>query len=335
MGNLLEEHNKKGSIISDEDAASGGVSLVKVYVLISVVAALAGASSLSFMSGHPLAGTFFLLLFLASYIVEALVLEGGKYALISAVMSGLALSLFLFTPPFRFFFIFTLALIFFLFWAHYAGSKDFGNMVKLSFFNAARATGSLVIIGSAIFFSYILVANGNIFLQEKNISRMVDIVAIPIIKAIPAAEPFDVDFSSNTTLDEFVDRVTEKMLSGDIRYQRLTERNKEIAFAESRKVVAEQIRALAGEETELNFEASITSNVQSYLQDVSSNIPEDQKVAWAGTILIFILLTALGFKLLVYYPVALIGFMLYELLIGAGFMQVKLETRTKEVIELN
>ena len=64
MGNLLEKHDERASIISDEDAATGKISLIKIYSLITVVVFFAAITSFSFMSGHPFAGTFFLLLFL-------------------------------------------------------------------------------------------------------------------------------------------------------------------------------------------------------------------------------------------------------------------------------
>ncbi|PIR98534.1 MAG: hypothetical protein COT88_01180 [Candidatus Colwellbacteria bacterium CG10_big_fil_rev_8_21_14_0_10_41_28] len=329
MGNLLEKHEEQASIISEENAATGRISLIKTYSLIGGIILLAVSTSFSFMSGHPFAGTFFLVLFLALYVVEALILTGSKYALVSSVFSGLGLVMFLFAPPFKFFFIFTLTLIVFLFWAHYFGSREYNNMVKLDFFGAARRTGSLVIIGVAIFFSYILVANGNIFLQEKNVSRLVDIVIVPV------AKPFVGNFSSNTKLDDVITSLAQKQLEEDIRYQRLTENNKKASIQATHDQLVIELQDKVSSSIILDLEASVSENVKNALVTVSSQIPDGQRVFWGGIMILFILVTALGFKFFVYYPVALIAFVTYELLIGSGFMEIKLETRTKEVVEIN
>ena len=139
-------------------------------------------------------------------------------------------------------------------------------------------------------------------------------------------------FSSNAKLGDIFMNMALDQIDKASGSENLKDAQKELLAKQS----AKEISTLLGEKVNFTFQddETVASNIQALVSNKSGDLV-DLKSPWGIWILgaiIFLLVKSVEFIL--YMPLELLSFMLFELLIAFGFITVQSELKSKEVINL-
>ena len=312
---------------STESTKSEQRSWFKVYLLIGITGLLALTSGFLLKVGEFGYGTLFFVIWTTVLTVQTLTLKYHRELLVASGVCTFGLILPFWGAPLSSWAITAMIIFAILVLAHYRGKREEENMVKISFSRATRPVVSLILIVGVIMTTFLVSLGGKTIFTEDNIGRMVDLTVTPVMRLNNIE-----GFSSSAKLgDVFMNMALDQIdkASGS---ENLKDAQKELLAKQS----AKEISALLGEKVNFTFQdnETVASNIQALVSNKSGDLV-DLKSPWGIWILgaiIFLLVKSVEFIL--YMPLELLSFMLFELLIAFGFITVQSELKSKEVINL-
>lgn len=309
-----------------DTSVSGERSLFKVYLLIGITALLALLSGFLLKVGEFGYGMLIFVVLTIVLIIQSLTLKYTKEMLLASGLCALGLVLPFWDAPLGYLGGTTLIIFLLLFAAHNRGKREGENMMKIRFSHATRPVVSLILTVGVILITFLFSVNGASIFTEENIKRTVDFTVTPIVKG------YVKDFSSDAKLGDVLGSITLQQIEESSGSENLSDFQKQLLVNQSVK----ELSVLLREKTNFNFQenATVGANIHALVSEKSSNFL-DPKAPWGIFILgIIILLLVKSIEIVLYIPLGLLAFMLYELLIAFGFIVVQSESRSKEVINL-
>lgn len=301
-------------------------SLLKRYIVILTVVLAALCSGYLLNAKLFAYGAIALVIFTALFVVQTLLLRRNTDIVLASVLDACALLLFLAGIAIQAA-LYSLAVLITIFVLAHLSSKRFANnMVQIKFFRAVRPGTGLLLIALSIFASYILFTNSGTLLKQENIARLVDTIAKPILSSKVA------DFSAEMPFGNFLHNFVRNELSQDKDFRNLSEFDKERVIALQVVDLASLIEARTGYKPQLD--QSVTENLQELVAAKTSTFyPESRAIRLILLMVVVIFVVkSLGFLL---FPLfALLAFIVYELLLSSGFVEVQFESRSKEILHL-
>jgi len=199
-------------------------------------------------------------------------------------------------------------------------------MVKIRFSHVARPVMGLILTVGVIIATFLFSVHGAAIFTEQSIKRTVDLTVTPIVKG------YIKDFSGDAKLGDVLKSMALQQINESSGSESLSGYQKQLLAAQS----AKEMNALLKEKTGFNFQegATVSSNLHALISEKTNNLLGPGS-PWGLLILfaiIFLLVKSIEFIL--YIPLGLLAFMLYELLIAFSFIAVQSESVSKEVITL-
>lgn len=329
MENLLSKiwpGRSAGGLEESNKGAPEQRSPVKVYSLIGATAVLAFASGLLLSRGILGYGALTMVVFMTVLTVQSLTLRYTREMLIASASAALGLTLpFLFAPLVHF--AVATAVIFLLFFAaHARGRREESNVLKIKFSHVARPVVGLILTAVVISAVFMLFAGGTAALTEETANKMLDVAVAPLVKG------YVKDFSSGAGMGDVLEDVARGQIEKAPGSEELTSFQKQLLVKQS----SEEIRNILEERTgfRVQMDASAGKNLHAFLLEKSSGILDPRAPLGIILLTLFVLLLVKSVEFVLYIPLGILAFMLYELLIAFGFVAVQLEARNKEVINL-
>ncbi|MDP3953498.1 MAG: UbiA family prenyltransferase [bacterium] len=301
-------------------------SALKVYVLIGTNTFLALIVGSFFKVQSFGYGMLFLVVSLSFLIVQTLTLKYVKEGVTASALCALG-----FMAPFLgepiLYFLPTLGLIWLLLaHAHNQGREYINNMVKIRFTRAARPVVGALLTAVVLLMTFVLFVNGESLLKEDNIGRTIDIMVTPVAKGYLEG------FSSEVRLKDVLDNIAREEISKAPEAAGLSAAQINVLVDQSRSELLKFIEDKTGFAPAPN--ESVKRNVTMYVQDKSEDFSGTRAPLGALVLFAILFLLIKGIELVLYLPLALLAYMLYELAIAFGFIVVQFEGTSKEVINL-
>jgi len=301
-------------------------SAAKVYSLIGLNTALALGVGFLFSRQEFGYGMLLLVLFISFTTVQCLSLKYPKEDLIAATLCSLGLMIPFIGSPYLYH-LATLVLIWLLlFHAHSQGRRYIDNMVKIKFARAARPIIGALLTTVVLLMTFVLFVSGASVLRQENIGRALDILVTPI------AQGYIEGFSSSAVFGDVLQSMAREQINQSPEAVALGDAQIDFLAMQSAREMAQYIEDQTGFTPLLN--ETVTSNVQAFITDKADNFAGTRAPIGLAVLFGILLLLVKGLELILFVPLALLAYMLYELAIAFGFITVQFESRSKEVINL-
>jgi len=308
------------------DATKHTTSRSKAYIVIIVSALSAFCTGYLFNIQSLAYGAIALVVFAAIFIVQTLLLKRASEIALVAVADAVGLSLFSMQNSINIAFYLVIALMILFLLAHISNRREANNIIRLKFFGVVRPGAGFLLMALSIFIGFILLLNGNVFWEKGNVTRVVNVIGRPVFGKKIA------DFSAEMRFDEFLRSYIRTELSGREDFKGLSEYAKEKTISDNITGLATYIEESTGYKPQL--ELSVAENVQGFVTaKTQAFYPENQLIRFALVALILVVVVK-GLEFLIFPILALLGLILYELLLGFGFAETQFEFRSREVINL-
>ncbi|MCR4260731.1 MAG: hypothetical protein NUV96_00080 [Candidatus Colwellbacteria bacterium] len=315
------------SLSSDQSTKSEKRSWLKVYLLIGVTGLLALTSGFLLKVGEFGYGALLFVIWMTVLTVQSLTLKYHRELLMASGVCTLGLILPFWGAPISYWITTALITYVILVLAHYKGKREGENMLKINFSRAARPVMSLILIVGVIMTTFLVSLGGETIFTKDNIGRMIDLTVTPVMKVYNVK-----GFSSNARLGDIFVNMAMDQIEKTEGSEKLKDAQKQLLANQS----AKEISTLLGEKVNFTLQdnETVASNIEMLVSAKSGDFL-DLESPWGIWILgaiIFLLVKSIEFIL--YMPLGLLAFMLFELLIAFGFITVQSELKSKEVINL-
>lgn len=291
----------------------------KIYSVIGITAVIALASSYFFSRGELFYGILTLLVFLALFALQVILLANAdNYLTTAVILNSLAWALFFYSAvsfPFIFAFGF---LLFFLFLASRRGKGELNNSLKVKVSRVVRSVIGFSTTAVVIFIFISMILAGKLALTEDKVRELTDIVVTPV------AKHYVKEFSPDMETGAFFASIAERNIA--IRANRTAVNQSVAEFKKS-------IEGYAG--TEIDLRQSVSDNLYRALQFRVNTLTPQDKIYWAFIIFGIIFLSVKSIEFLIAIPLILLTFLLYQLVLIFNFASVGLKDRSQEVVELD
>ena len=295
----------------------------KIYILVLLTALTGAVASYFLNSGRFLGGIIFLILFLTFFIVESLFLHDKRRLIPTVVTVSVAFAL----PFFRLFsasfLIGFVILLVFLFQGARMGGLAMGNMVKIKFFRLVRIISGSIISAVVIFLSIVLILTSNFSISRQRVDQVVAL-------ATPFIERFIIGFDADKNTGELLTQITENQLAKADEFMKLSSTDKRTVLTRETEAVKARIEESLCEKIDLN--ASVSENVHKIVDTKLSSLSPKAQIYWSAAFIAAIWLSVQSIEFIIYIPLAVLVFLVYELLFALGFAVIQTESRSKEVI---
>jgi len=332
MDGILERIRKsegasQGSLNPKEELVIKGRSLFKVYLLIGTTTLLAFLSGFLLRIGEFGYGTFVFVVWATVLTVQSLALK--KYVgeiLLASGACTLGLVLPFLGAPLGYWGAMALIVFMLLIAVHNGGKRGSENMVKIRFSHATRPVIGLILIVGVVVMTFLFSVEGDAVFTENNVNRTVDLMVTPVLGG------YIEDFSSSAKLEDMLESIALDQVNKSSGVENLTAFQKQLLVSQAAKDLGTSLEEKTG--FDIKEKATVGANIHTWISERSSNLL-DPNSPWGILILgAIILLLVKSIEIILYLPLGLLAFMLYELLVAFGFVTVQFETRDKEVIKL-
>jgi len=303
----------------------GSGSPLKFYILVALATLTGLGASYLFSTGSFLYGTVLLVLFLTLFVTESLLISSRFHLIAAVVLNSVAFAI-PFAKPFSLFFLGGfIILVLFLINGAYSGRREMDNMVKIHFTRLVRVISRSMITAVVVFLSVVIILNNNFSASRASIDRLVDITT-PIISR------FVNGFSGGANTGELLKSITEKELSGDKNFIALSVRDRRTVVENQANELKLKIEELTG--ITIDSGASIRENAYEMINTKLSSLTPKAQIYWSMVLIAVLWLSIQSVEFLIYLPLAVLVFLVYELLFAMKFITMQMEMRSKEVISL-
>jgi hypothetical protein len=318
---------REGLYISGRPAiAKRTASRTKAYVIVIVSAISAFYVGYLFSVRSFAYGTVALLIFTTIFIIQTLLLRKTSDIILVVILDALGFSFFLTETSFitAAYLLIILGIIFVL--AHVSNGREADNMVQLKFFRAVRPGTGWLLVALSVFIGLVLFINGGMLLKKEGVARVINAVGRPILSG--SVE----NFSAEMRLDEFLKSYIKTELNKGDDFRELSKFKQEIIIDMQTDNLTIYITERTG--YKLQMDKSVAENVQEFISTKAEALYPKSQLAQLVIVILILIITVKSIEFLFFPVFALLGLMVYELLIGFGFVEVQFESRSKEALNL-
>lgn len=310
---------------SNVETKRGFSAPAKFYILIALTTLLGLVSSYLFSAGNFVYGAVFLVLFLSFFIIEALFIFSKPY-----LATGVALNSIAFAFPFlrllsMYFLVGFAVFVLFLLHGAYRGRSEIDNMLKIRFTRLVRVISRSMITAVVVFLGIIIVLSNNFSISRESVDKTIKLSA-PIIERF--IEGFDGEVNTGT----FLKQITERELRESEAFIALSVRDRQIIV--ERQAIDLKLRIEKSIGAAINLDASISENIYEIIDTKLSGLEPRAQIYWSVILIATLWLSVQSVEFIIYIPLTILVFLIYELLFVLKFATMQMETRSKELISL-
>lgn len=319
MGNnsLLQS----ASDVSDVDR-----SILKISIVIAAAVLTAGFSSFFFGIGGFVYGAILAVLFLVIFILQNLFIKSLDKLFLAALLETAALALPFYQNFSGYFVIAASVLAVLLFKASFDSRRELEATIKVRFFRISRLSLNLTIPALALFIVVMFVIKGGLW-TENSLRTLLQPITPLAAKHIPT---FSFSMQTGELLSDIVVSNLSEQEINDLNKLPLWAQNQLIAEPVSQ--IKEKIESLIMSEVDL--EKPISTNIYNGLHSRYSGLNSTSRIILIAVLLVLLFSLIKSLVPFIYVPLALLAFILYEILLATNFVVVQLESRSREVIIL-
>jgi len=314
------------NVQADKGEAKRGISVLsKFYILIAFTTLLGFAASYLFSVGSLLYGTVLLVLFLSFFIIEALFIFIKPYMVAAVVLNSVAFALPFLKLFSKYFLVGFIVLVLFLLHGAYRGRHEMDNMVKIHFTRLVRVISRSIITAIVIFLSIVIILNSNFSISKESTDKTIRF-ASPIIGRF--IEGFNAEVNTGVLLSELAEKElskSEEFIALPVIARRSVVENQ---VAELKLKIEESIG------TTINLNQSVSDNIYEIVSTKLSALTPKTQIYWSAALIATVWLSVQSVEFIIYIPLAILVFLIYELLLSLKFAAIQMETKSKEVISL-
>lgn len=297
----------------------------KAFALIAFATLVGAFAGYLLNEGLLLYGAIALVLFLTLFILEILFINEQNLLSVAAVLGAFAFAL----PFFRLLSIdFVLAFIVFvafLFHGTYRGHREMANMVKIRFTRVIHVISTSIITAVVIFLTAVLIISSNFSVKEERIEQMVGFTAPFLEKSVG-------EFKGETQVRLLLENFTARNLIKNKDFQALPGLQKQLAIDDGASELRGRIEESLG--TELSLDDSVTVNIHDIIENKIGSLTPRAQLFLALIVIAIVWISVRSVEFLIYIPLTVLVFLIYELLFALGFASIQLESKSKEIISL-
>lgn len=301
-------------------------SILKISIVIFAAVLFAGLAGYFLEEGKLIYGTVFAVIFLVVFILQNLFIKGFDKLFFTTLVESIALALPFYKNFSGFFVIAVFVLTALLFKASFDSRKELEATMKIRFSRVSRLSLNLAVPAFVLFIIVMFVMKGGLFSEEG-----INILLRPLSPLIMRYYP---TFSPSVPVRELLNGIVISNLGDkdakDFNKLPLLAQNQLIA-----KPVVELKEEIEGIiHIKIDLEKSISANIYDTLHFKYIDLTPSLKVLLWSVSLILIYSLVRSFIPFVYVPIALLAFIVYEMLLAFNFAVVQLESRSREIIIL-
>jgi len=298
---------------------------LKFYILVGLTTLFALASSFLLSTGSFLYGSVALIMFLTMFVVESLFVSSIRDVVISVVLNTLAFAL-LFLKFFSLYFIFAVLLLFFLLLdGSNRGRRELNNMIKIRFARIVRVVSRSMIAGVVIFLSVMLILSTNFSVSPQSTERGLEFVE-------PIIQRFIEDFRADAVVGELLENIVTRQLSASEVFMALSPQERSFVIERQATELKTGIEERIG--TEISLDATVAENVYDIIDRRLSSLTPRTQIYWGLILVAAIWLSIQSVEFILFIPLAILVFLVYELLFALKFAKIENITKSKEIISL-
>lgn len=313
--------------ISQVKTATGGESKasVKLHSLIASTAVVSVVAGFLLNGGFLLYGTILLIIFLSLFILEIFFISQTKLLSVATGANAIAFALPFFALASLYFAGVFIVFTIFLYQGAFRGRHELQNMLKIHFARVTRVITTPLITAVIIFLSAALILSSNFSIKKERVDQVVNITA-------PALVRFVGDFSGNTEARILFSNFARENAIKDDNFLALPSVQQEFVINKSAEELSERLEESLGVQIELSN--SVSENVHEIATTKLDALTPRGRLMWSLIAIATIWLSVRTVEFIVYVPLAVLTFLLYELLFTLGFVSIKFQSRDKEFISL-
>ncbi len=232
-----------------------------------------------------------------------------------------------------------LAVFLILLWANYSGRREFQNTLKIRFFQISRIVFPKAIMGLALFASvayYDLSGLGDFastgknqefFISQSSFEKIILPTAGIVNKLNISPE---IDFS--LPIGDLVKDMAKKQIEENSQFQTLPQAMRNQLIVKATKEIETQISDFFGVPTE--SKSTISEMLYKAMVDKFNKMPKNIKNIILIGIAALIFLTIEGIAWPIRWLVSVLAWLVYEILLAAGFATIVLEKKSREIVIL-
>lgn len=301
-------------------------SMLKISIVIFMVVLFAGLTGYFFHRGEIIYSFVSGILFLIIFILQNLFIKGFDKLFLAVLLASGFMAL-PFYRSFSGYFIIVVAFLFtLLFKASFDSRKELEATVKIRFLKISHLSLELAMPAVILFLLVMFIMEGNAFTEEK--------IGVALKPFTPLITKYVPTFNPTMPAGELLN----DLVVSNLGKQEIEELNKLPLWAQDQLIsksmeqFKERIENLIG--AKIDVEKSVAGNIYDALRSGYANLTYVSKVILV--IISFVLLYSLIKSLtsLIFAPISLLAFILYEILLASNFFVIQLESRSREVILL-
>lgn len=314
------------STVSNSNTQSDtDVSVVKLisFVLLAIISAMATGYFIAKIS--ILYILISLIVFWIIFTLQVLFIKGRSRIIIALALETMAIaipSVFIFESGFSsYMLIGAISLFVLLLMAEMSARSQVKNSLRIKFFKVAKVSLSKSIPALLVFISLIYLFVAGKDLAAKNSGFIADSIITPIFSA------FIPGLSADSSFRDIIEKTAELRLGRDA-YESLPSYVKD----ESVKQTQTFIEKYTGQ---INIDAPFSDVVFEFFTERLSGADLLTKLYVAITLVTLIWFIVRTATIILYIPIAILSFLVYELLIVTNFIVIQYESRSREIVLLN
>ena len=306
--------------------AEHAVSYIKAYIIVVISAISAFCVGYLFSIQSFVHGTVAILIFTTIFMIQTILLRKALDIALVVILDALGFSLFLVETSFSAaaYLLVILSAMFVL--AHVSNRREIDNMVQLKFIRAVKSGTSLLLVALSVFIGLTLFVNGSIFFEKENVARAINVIGRPIL-----SDKIE-NFSAEMEFDEFLRSYIRTELGQEKDFKKLPKSGQEAVINMQTDNLVIYIETRTGYKPQMD--KSVAENIQELISTKTEALYPKSQSTRLALVIVILVITVKGIEFLLFPILALLGLMVYELLIGFGFVEIQFESRSKETLNL-
>lgn len=313
--------------ISQRETVTGGESSasIKLYSLIAFTGVVSAIAGFLLNGGFLLYGAILLVVFLSTFILEILFISQLKLLSIATGVNAISFALPFFALASLSFVAAFIVFAALLFSGAYRGRYELQNMLRIHFARVSRVVTTSLITAIVLFLSTVLILSSNFSIKEERVDQVVNITA-------PALARFFGDFDGGTETRILLSNFARENAIKDDNFLALPSAQQELVINELAVDLSKRLEESLGAQIELNN--SVSQNIHEIATAKLGSLTPQGRLIWSLVAITAIWLSVRTVEFIVYIPLVVLTFLMYELLFTLGFASIKFQSRKQEFISL-
>lgn len=312
-------------ITKGPEVADVNRSVWKIWVTVIVPAAVAFGASYLFINGNLIWSGTLAVLFLSLFTLQAFFLKEFGYITLTIFLETTALIAPYYRVSFNYLALSAAIVLVCFLGGMASGRRELGNALKVPFSRVARKT----LIGGAtgLLFGIALlsaVGGGSSISYSNFVKTLLDPVLTPVMRY------YSPDYTPDTAVRGVLTQIVRRAQPA---IDKLPSSARDKVLNDAVLAAAAQLKSSLG--VELNLDATVSANIIDLSVKKIGTMGLPAELLIYAVVFLLLWATIRFVAMVISYPLLVIAFILFEVLIAASFAVIQLESRSREIVLLS